>query len=341
MSMQYRRLGHSGAVVSALALGTMTFGSETPAGAASDQLDLFVGAGGTLIETADVYGGGAAEEIVGDWLRRQSGSIRSDVFLAAKGRFPVGVTPRDAGLSARHLRRALEGSLRRLGVDHVDLYQVHAWDPVTPLEETLGFLDRAVQAGTVVYAGLSNFTGWQIAQGAAQVGQRFPLISMQPQYNLLCREVEWEIIPACLANGLGVLPWSPLGGGWLTGKYRRDRRPTGATRLGENPGRGVEAYDLRGAQPRTWRVLDTLAAVAERHDEPMARIALAWLAARPGVASVIVGARTSEQLADNLGSTTVELTTEDVRALDEASDPEPAPWPYGTAGIEQRSRPLD
>lgn len=341
MSMRYRRLGESGSVVSEFALGTMTFGSESSAGEASAQLDAFAAAGGTLIETADVYGGGAAEEIVGAWLGRQSARTRDDVFLAAKGRFPVGVTPRDSGLSARHLRRALEGSLRRLGVDHVDLYQVHAWDPVTPLEETLGFLDRAVQAGTVVYAGLSNFTGWQIAQAAAGVRGRFPLISMQPQYNLLCREVEWEIIPACLANGLGVLPWSPLGGGWLTGKYRRDRRPTGATRLGEDPTRGVEAYDLRGAQPRTWRVLDALTAVAERQERPMAQVALAWLAGRPGVASVVLGARTPEQLADNLRSAEVELTADDVRLLDEASDPEPAPWPYGAAGLEQRSRPLD
>lgn len=341
MSMRYRRLGDSGAVVSAFALGTMTFGSETPADEASAQLDAFVAAGGTLIETADVYGAGAAEEIVGGWLRRQTARTRDDVVLAAKGRFPVGVTPRDAGLSARHLRRALEGSLRRLGVDHVDLYQVHAWDPVTPLEETLGFLDRAVQAGTVVYAGLSNFTGWQIAQAASAARGRFPLVSMQPQYNLLCREVEWEIIPACLANGLGVLPWSPLGGGWLTGKYRRDRRPAGATRLGEDPDRGVEAYDLRGSQPRTWRVLDALARVAERHDEPMARVALAWLAGRPGVASIILGARTPGQLASNLGSAAVELTADDVRLLGEASDPEPAPWPYGAAGREQRSRPID
>lgn len=338
--MEYRRLGGSGAVVSALALGTMTFGSETPPEDASAQLDTFVEAGGTLIETADVYGGGAAERLVGDWLRRQPGRAREDVFLAAKGRFPVGVAPRDAGLSARHLRRALEGSLRRLGVDHVDLYQVHAWDPLTPLEETLGFLERAVQAGTVVYAGLSNFTGWQIAQAAVTARGRFPLISMQPQYNLLCREVEWEIIPACLANGLGVLPWSPLGGGWLTGKYRRDQRPSGATRLGEDPARGVEAYDLRGSQPRTWRVLDALRTVAERHDEPMARIALAWLSGRPGVTSVVLGARTPAHLDSNLRSTGVALTADDVRELDEASDPEPTPWPYGAAGIEQRSRPL-
>lgn len=338
--MRYTALGRSGAVVSNLALGTMTFGAETPLDEAHAQLDAYAAAGGTLLETADVYSGGSSEEIVGAWLAAKGPAVRDGLFLAGKGRFPVGVAPRDAGLSRRHLRRALDASLRRLGVDHLDLYQVHAWDPVTPLEETLGFLEDAVRSGRITYAGLSNFTGWQIAQAAASVRGRFPLISMQPQYNLLAREVEWEILPACIANGLGVLPWSPLGGGWLTGKYSRTVRPAGATRLGEDPERGVEAYALRSAQERTWRVLDELGRIAAARETSMACVALAWLDAQPAVSSIVLGARTVQQLDDNLASNDVVLTGADLAALDEASDPDPSPWPYGAAGREQRSRTI-
>lgn len=339
--MRYATLGRSGAVVSNLALGTMTFGAETSPDEAHAQLEAYTAAGGTLVETADVYSGGRSEEIVGAWLSAQGVAARDRLFLAGKGRFPVGVEPRDAGLSRRHLRRALDASLRRLGVEHLDLYQVHAWDPVTPLEETLGFLEDAVRSGKVSYAGLSNFTGWQIAQAAASVRGRFPLISMQPQYNLLAREVEWEILPACVANGLGVLPWSPLGGGWLTGKYSRSERPVGATRLGEDPERGVEAYTSRSAQERTWRVLDELRRVADAHGGALAGVALAWLDAQPAVTSIILGARTVRQLEDNLAGNGIRLTAEELAALDAASDPEPSPWPYGAAGREQRSRVID
>lgn len=335
--MKYATLGMSGAVVSRLALGTMTFGAESQDAAA--QLDLFVDVGGTLIETADVYAEGASERIVGRWLRDKGSAVRDGLFIAGKGRFPVGVEPREAGLSRRHLHRALDATLRRLGVDHLDLYQVHAWDPLTPLDETLGFLEDAVSAGKIDYVGLSNFLGWQIAQAVA--ASRLRLVSMQPQYNLLAREVEWEILPACAANGLGVLTWSPLAGGWLTGKYRKDARPDGATRLGENPERGVEAYDLRSSEPRTWRVLDVLRRIAEQHGRSMSQVALAWLGARPGVTSIIIGARTTAQLADNLGCEEVQLTEGDLADLDRASDPEPSPWPYGAAGVEQRSHTLD
>ncbi|MFT4213226.1 MAG: aldo/keto reductase [Microbacterium sp.] len=339
--MRYRRLGRSGAVVSELALGTMTFGAETDAEGASAQLDAYVAAGGTLVETADVYAGGESERIVGRWLAARGGELRDGLFLAGKGRFPVGVAARDAGLSRRHLRRALDASLTRLGVDHLDLYQVHAWDPLTPLEETLGFLDDAVRSGKIGYAGLSNFTGWQIAQAAASVRGRFPLVSMQPQYNLLAREVEWEILPACEANGLGVLPWSPLAGGWLTGKYSRTSPPVGATRLGEDPERGVEAYSARSREERTWRVLTALGEISAKHAQPMACIALAWLGTRPVVSSVILGARTAAQLKDNLASVDVRLDADDLRVLEIASDPQPSPWPYGAAGLEQRSRTVD
>lgn len=339
--MEYRLLGRSGCAVSTYALGTMTFGAEGDEAEARRQLDRFVTAGGTLVETADVYAGGRSEQIVGRWLAELSPEDRSRVVLAGKGRFPVGVEPRDSGLSRRHLRRALDASLGRLGVEHLDLYQVHSWDPLTPLEETVGFLADAVGAGKVGYVGLSNFIGWQVSAFAALAAGRFPLVSMQPQYSLLVREVEWEIVPASRHAGLGLLPWSPLGGGWLTGKYRRDVRPTGATRLGEDPERGVEAYDRRGGSERTWRVLDALAEVARGRGAPMSQIALAWLHDRPGVSSVILGARTVEQLEKNLGAVGLRLEPVETAVLDAASDPVPADYPYGRPGVEQRSRVLD
>ena len=336
-------MGHSGCAVSTLALGTMTFGGETDEDGAHAQLDRFVGAGGTLVDTADVYTGGVSEQIVGRWLAARPAEVRDSVVLATKGRFPTGGGPNDAGLSRRHLSRALDASLRRLGVEQVDLYQVHAYDPWTPLEETFGFLADAVRAGKVLYTGLSNYTGWQLQRVcdlAEWRGTARP-VTLQPQYNLLVREIEWEVVPAARANGLGLLPWSPLGGGWLTGKYTRDARPTGATRLGEDPGRGVEAYDRRGGQQRTWDVVEAVQAVAAGRGASMAQVALAWLADRPGVSSVILGARTVEQLDDNLAAAGLHLSLEETARLDAASDPAPADYPYGGPGVEQRSRRVE
>src|SRR5919202_547871 len=230
--VEYRTLGRSGCAVSALALGTMTFGAETDEAGAHEQLDLFVEAGG--------------------WLVSRPADVRDRVVLATKGRFPMGEDPNALGTSRRHLRRALDDSLRRLGVDHVDLYQAHAWDPLTPLEETLRFLDDSVRAGKIQYVGVSNFIGWQL-QKAAMLSRQLglaPIVTLQPQYNLLQRAVEFELTQVCANEGIGMLPWSPLGGGWLTGKYRRDQTPTGATRLGEDPNRGVEAYGPRASQER-------------------------------------------------------------------------------------------
>jgi aryl-alcohol dehydrogenase-like predicted oxidoreductase len=340
--MEYRLLGDSGCAVSVVALGTMTFGAESSEEVAHAQLDRFFQAGGTLVDTADAYSGGASEEIIGRWLARQDAAVRDQVVLATKGRFDTGPGVNDAGLSRKHLRSALDASLRRLGVDHVDLYQVHAFDPLTPLEETLEVLDDAVRAGKVLYIGLSNFTGWQ-TQRAVGLAERHAWtrpVSLQPQYNLLAREVEWEIVPAARANGLGVLPWSPLGGGWLTGKYTRGERPTGATRLGENPERGVEAYDRRSRVERTWDVVEAVEQVAAARGVPMAHVALAWLVDRPGVASIILGARTVEQLEENLGVVGLHLGEDEARVLDAASDARAADYPYGAPGSEQRDRSL-
>ncbi|MFI8996848.1 aldo/keto reductase [Streptomyces sp. NPDC053542] len=338
--MEYRTLGPSGCGVSALALGTMTFGHETDEAGAHAQLDRFVEAGGTLVDTADVYTAGASEEIIGRWLAARPADVTDRVVLATKGRFPMAEEPNGAGLSRRHLHRALDASLRRLGVETVDLYQVHAWDPLTPIEETLRFLDDAVRQGKIHYIGLSNFTGWQI-QKTVDVADFRGLarpVTLQPQYSLLSREIEWEITLACASEGLGLLPWSPLGGGWLTGKYRRDARPAGATRLGENPERGVEAYDRRGGVARTWAVVDEVRAVAEERGVSMAQIALAWVRDRPAVTSVILGARTVEQLDDNLAAAGLRLSDEERDRLDKVSDPGAADYPYGGPGQEQRSR---
>jgi aryl-alcohol dehydrogenase-like predicted oxidoreductase len=317
----------------------MTFGTETDEVGAHAQLDRYVEAGGNLVDTADVYSGGESEHIVGRWLAARDGA-REQIVLASKGRFPTGRGPNDLGLSRQHLAAALDASLRRLGVDTIDLYQVHSYDPLTPLDETLRFLDDAVRAGKIHYVGLSNFTGWQL-QKAVDIAEFRGLarpVTLQPQYNLLVRELEWEIVPAAQENRLGLLPWSPLGGGWLTGKYRREQPPTGATRLGENPDRGVEAYDRRSRRERTWDVIDAVRVVADDHGRSMAQVALAWLVDRPAVTSVILGARTLEQLDDNLGAAGVHLSAEETARLDAASDPAPPDYPYGELGVDQRSR---
>jgi aryl-alcohol dehydrogenase-like predicted oxidoreductase len=340
--MRYRTLGSSGCAVSSLALGTMTFGAESDEAESHAVLDAFVEAGGTLVDTADVYAAGVSEEIVGRWLRDRPDAVTEPVVLATKGRFPTGTTPNTSGLSRRHLTRALDASLRRLGVDAVDLYQVHAFDAWTPLEETLRTLDDFVRAGKIHYYGLSNFTGWQLTKAvhvARSLGLAEP-VTLQPQYSLLVREVEWEVVPAVLDAGMGMLPWGPLGGGWLSGKYRRDQRPSGATRLGEDPGRGMEAWDRRGTE-QTWDVVAAVEAVAQERGVSMAEVALSWLTDRPGVTSTILGARTVEQLAANLRADDLRLGDDERSRLDSASEPRVGDYPYGSLGVSQRERRLD
>ena len=339
--MEMRLLGHSGTVVSSYALGTMTFGNESDPQVSHALLNTYVEAGGNFIDTADVYTAGTSEEIIGHWLQARPEAARNMV-LATKGRFPMDAGPNDVGTSRRHLRRALEASLKRLGVEHIDLYQLHAWDPLTPLEETLGFLQDAVTAGKISYYGLSNFTGWQLTKAvftARAHGWNEP-VTLQPQYNLLEREIESEVVPAALDAGLGLLPWSPLAGGWLTGKYRRESVPAGNTRVGDNPTRQFQGWDLRSNNERTWQILDALKAIAHAHNASPAQAALAWLAAQPGVTSVILGARTVEQLTDNLGAAVVRLTAAEEQQLSSLSKPAVGNYPYGADGRTQRSRPL-
>jgi aryl-alcohol dehydrogenase-like predicted oxidoreductase len=345
--MRKRLLGRTGVLVSEFALGTMTFGQEADERSAVGLLDHYVESGGNLVDTADVYPPsgprGTSEEIIGRWLSGHR-DVRNSIVLATKCRGRMDPSGNSEGLSRRWIIRACEDSLRRLQVDHVDLYQAHGWDPATPIEETLAAFDHLVTSGKVRYIGVSNFTGWQLERTiliARHSGLAVP-VSLQPQYNMLVREIEWELVPVCLEEGLGMLPWGPLGQGWLSSKYRRDAGPTGATRLGEDPNRGVEAYDRRNTE-RTWRIVEAVEAVAAEHGVPPARVALRWLADRPGVAAPLLGARTVEQLSDNLKASELTLTPSQTRLLDEVSAPLTPDYPYRliAEGAAERRKLLD
>jgi aryl-alcohol dehydrogenase (NADP+) len=339
--MEYRKLGNSGALVSVLALGTMNFGTpETPEGEAFAQLDAFLEAGGNLIDTADVYNGGVAEETVGGWLASRPREVTDRAVIATKGRTRTGGDPNDAGTSRRHLDRALATSLRRLGTDTIDLYQLHAWDPLTPIEETLSFLDSAVRAGKIRYAGLSNFTGWQLqfaVSTARAAGYQVP-VTLQAQYSLATRETEWEMIPAALHIGLGVLAWSPLASGFLTGKYQRGEKRPEDTRAGQDHTLYQYTSSNYETADRTWDAVDAVCLVAKEADIPPAQVALSWVITRPGVTSAIVGARSTRQLTGSLAAAGLRLDPAAMAALDAASDPHPAPYPYGPFGSAQRHR---
>ena len=325
--MNHRQLGRSGLFVSALTLGTMTFGGRgafaktgsTDVAGARRQLDMCLDAGLTLVDTADVYSRGVSEEIVGEAIAGR----RDDVLLATKARFPMGRGTNDRGLSRHHLVRACEASLRRLNTDHIDLYQVHEWDGLTPLEETLGALDDLVRAGKVRYVGCSNYLAWQMTK-ALGVSERRGLerfVSTQVYYSLQDRSVEQEILPACLDQGVGVLVWSPLAGGLLSGKYRRDAQPESGRQLTDWNEPLVQDED------RLYDTIDVLVQVAQDRGVSPAQVALAWLLTRPGVTSLVIGARTDEQLADNLQAAELELTAEEVARLEEVSRP-PLAYPH-------------
>ena len=293
-----------------------------------------------IIQPADVYADGRSEEIIGRWLASRP-AMRDEVVIATKGRFPTNESPNGHGLSRQHLASALNGSLRRLQVGTIDLYQLHGWDPLTPIEETLRFLDDAVRAGKINYVGLSNFTAWQIQKyvdlaGLHELSSR--PITVQPQYNLLARAIEWEIVPACEAAGLGLLPWSPLASGWLTGKYQRGEDPADGTRLKEQADKGMQIWNERGHLERNWHVLDVVRKLAEQRGTSMGQIAIAWVLARPAVTSVILGARTLDQLNDNLAAAGLSLSDDEMHLLDDASEPDTPDYPYGEKGQMQRSR---
>jgi aryl-alcohol dehydrogenase-like predicted oxidoreductase len=314
--MEQRRLGGTGLHVSRLALGTMTWGRDTDEDDASSQLKAFVEVGGNLIDTADVYVDGESEKVVGRLL--QGVVRREDVFVATKAVSRRG-QDRDRDASRGHLLTALDASLARLGTDYVDLWQMHAWDPDTPLEETLGALDTAVSSGRARYVGISNYGGWQTAKAAtwqrAWPG-RAPIVSTQVEYSLLQRGVEREVLPAALDLGIGILPWSPLGRGVLTGKYRAG---TPADSRGASP--DYQRFVAPYLDDRATRVVGSVMTAADGLGVSPLAVALAWVRDQPGVVAPIVGARTSGQLKGSLDADDVVLPDEIRQALDDVSMP--------------------
>ena len=331
--MEYRRLGNTGLMVSELCLGCMTFGQEADEETSREIMGTFLDAGSNFVDTADVYSDGLSEEITG----RALGGARDDVVLATKVRFPMGDGPNEVGLSRKHIMQGCEDSLRRLGTDFIDLYQVHCWDSATPLEETLSALTDLVRAGKVRYIGVSNFTAWQLMRSLqlSEVHGFERFVCVQPQYSLVERNIEREILPVCLEEGLGVIPWSPLGGGFLSGKYSRDQEPPQGSRISEAV-ESMEEYWDRRATERNWATLEVVGRISEETGKSYAQVALNWLLRQHGVTSPIIGARTLEQLEDNLGATGWELIAEQVNQLSETSALEDA-YPYRFIREAQRA----
>ncbi len=325
--MDYRYLGRTGLKVSELCLGAMTFGRESTEAESIQMMNRFVEAGGNFIDTANVYTRGISEEIVGRWLRNRN---RDELVIATKARFPMSEGPNDLGLSRKHLLCAVEASLRRLQTDYIDLYQVHCWDPGTPLDETLSTLDTLVRSGKVRYIGASNYSGWQLQKAVDASRQHGweAFSSLQPLYNLLDRSLEWELVHVCQNEGLGIIPWSPLRGGWLSGKYRRGMAaPVAGTRIEKAEQEGWSESWSAYNTDRTWSILDALFAVAEETGKQPAQVALRWLLQRPGVTAPIIGVRTLAHLESNLGAAGWELSPAQMTRLTEISEPE-LPYPY-------------
>lgn len=329
--MEYRQLGGSGFKVPVLSLGTGTFGGggdffkawgETDVAEATRLVDVCLDAGLTLFDSADIYSAGAAEEILGKAIKGR----RDKVLISTKGTFRFGEGPNDVGSSRFHLTRAVEGSLKRLGTDYIDLYQLHAFDAMTPIEETLGTLDDLIRAGKIRYIGCSNFSGWHLMKSLA-TSDRYGLtryVAHQAYYSLIGRDYEWELMPLALDQKVGAVVWSPLGWGRLTGKIRRGQPLPETSRL-----KSQKVVDIgpKVADEYVYKVVDALDEVAKETGKTVPQIALNWLLQRPSVANVIIGARNEEQLRQNLGAVGWNLTPEQVSKLDAASDTTPA-YPY-------------
>lgn len=330
--MKHRPLGSSGLIVSELCLGTMIFGEEsgrsTEEPTAIQMIHQFLDAGGNFVDTADVYAAGRSEEITGRALKGK----RDQVVLATKVRFRTGQGPNDLGLSRGHIIAGCEASLRRLGTDYVDLLYAHMWDPLTPIQETLRAFDDLVTAGKVRYVGVSNFKAWQVmkALGVSEAHGWVRFIAAQYQYSLVERDIEREFISLFEAEGLGLVPWGPLGGGFLSGKYTSGERPAEG-RIASTPDHDEEAWERRATQ-RNWRVLEAVGDIAEARGKSYAQVALAWLLAQPTVVAPILGARTPEQLADNLGAVGWELADDELTTLNKASTIEEG-YPYRMMGL--------
>ncbi|MEU4422872.1 aldo/keto reductase [Actinoplanes sp. NPDC024001] len=334
--MEHRYLGASGLRVSELCLGTMTFGKEADEATSHRLLDRFVEAGGDFIDTADVYGGGASEEILGRWL---SFRRRDDLVIATKFFWSTGAAANDHGAGRKHIIAAVEASLRRLRTDYIDLYQVHCFDETTPLEETLSTLDGLVRAGKVRHLGASNYASWQLQKTIDVARHRGwePFVALQPLYNLIDREVEFEQVPVSRNEGVGIIPWSPMRGGWLTGKYRRGMTSAPADTRWEGNKQPWLGDWQKSVDERTWSVTDALIAVAEEVGHSPAQVALRWLMQRPGVTAPIIGARKLDQLDDNLGAAGWSLDDKSMERLTAAGEM-PLPYPHGYLAGSPRRR---
>ena len=317
--MKYKPLGRSGLIVSGLCLGTMIFGDDSGRGTdeptAIRMIHQFLDAGGNFIDTADVYVRGYSEEITGKALKGR----RDRVVLATKVRVRMSDDPNDVGLSRRYIIAGCEASLRRLGTDYVDLFYAHLWDPITPIEETLRAFDDLVTVGKVRYVGVSNFKAWEVMKslGVSDSHGWARFIAAQYQYSLVVRDIEREFVPLFEAEGLGLVPWGPLGGGFLSGKYQPGDRPTEG-RIAITPDYAEEAWQRRATE-RNWAILDAVGEIAQAGGKSYPQVALAWLCAQPAVVAPIIGARTPEQLADNLGAVGWEFTAEELDRLDAVS----------------------
>jgi aryl-alcohol dehydrogenase-like predicted oxidoreductase len=333
--VKFKRLGRTGVLVSELCLGTMTFGWQASEATSHAILDQYVGAGGNFLDTANVYSSGKSEGIIGAWLSRHD---RQDVVLATKVRFRTGDGANSVGLTRKHLLHSVRASLERLQTDYIDLLQLHAWDPLTPLEETFAALHTLVENGAVRYVGVSNFRAWQLEKALQLCRARgwHEPVSLQPQYSLYARATEFELLPMCLAENLAVLPWSPLAGGFLTGKYKGGVRsaPPG-TRFSDPE--DVEFYASRFENDRARRIVAALESVAGSVNKSVPQVALNWLLANPAVTAPIVGARSVDQLTENLGSTGWSLLPAQMDELNQASELD-VTYPYDRRAEAQQRR---
>jgi aryl-alcohol dehydrogenase-like predicted oxidoreductase len=330
--MDYRFLGKSGLKVSELAMGTQTFGWGADQEVAHVLADRFVDAGGNLFDTSSTYNNGESESILGEWLNARK--HRDSLVIASKVFFPTGDGKNEIGLSRKHIFDVVETSLRRLRTDYIDIYQTHCYDLSTPLEETLSAFEDLVRSGKVRYAGVSNFASGQVMKAVFLGRDRgLSIVSLQAEYSLLVRETEWELLPLCEEEGLGLLAWSPLAGGWLTGKYRKGEAAAADSRVGRG-----DRWDDQPAQRESelaWRVIARLAEVAAARGKTPSQVALNYLLRRSEIVVPIFGARTPEQLEENLGSTGWELDRGEIDALSDVSET-PLPYPYRF--IERYSR---
>lgn len=353
LKLPYRYLGSSGLKVSTICLGTMTFGQrEGSRPGQCDEafshalLDRFVEAGGNFIDTADIYQFGLSETIIGKWLVRRP-ELRSKIILATKVWGPMEEDVNSRGLSRHHIIQACEQSLQRLHTDYIDLYQTHCWDDGTPLEETLRALHDLVQSGKVHYVGVSNVTGWQfqrIVDMSREMGLN-QIISNQAQYSLLCRSTEWELLEVCKREGIAMLPWSPLKGGLLTGKFKRgEEHDPASSRLAwveadrhSRTNQSHPSLSQYTSNEQYWQLLDTMREIAAAHDATVVQVAIAWLLHQPTVSSVVIGATSIAQLEENMQSVTVQLSKEELESLEEKSRVE-LPYPYEMVFRLQKGR---